>query len=138
MIRNFFKNLFSTTATRGRLEYLGAMVALMAVAAVFASFALAATTPFVTYASLLIAIILQTGLWFVVAQRVRDIGWSVPLVMIALIVSSALSTIAGVGEDGAVVVVGGPWALVNMAILFLIALVPGKSHPVVEPQKVNA
>lgn len=129
MIRNFFKTLFSRTATRGRLEYLGAMVALVAGATLFVSLGFAASSPFIAYPAFLAAMVLHTGLWFVVAQRVRDIGWSVPLMLVAIFAAGSLSSFAAATEGGAVLVVGGPWAMVYTTLLLLLAIVPGSSRP---------
>ena len=132
MIREFFKSLFSTTATRGRLEYLGAMVALVAGTALLSFLALSATSPFVAYPAIIAAMVLNAGVFFVVAQRVRDIGWNVWLYLGALFMTSALSTYVGISENGAVVAQGGPFALVYVALLLLLVIVPGKAQPDIE------
>ena len=138
MIRNVFKNLFSTTATRGRLEYLGAMAALIAGTVLLSLLALSATSPFVAYPAFLAAMVLNAGVFFVVAQRVRDIGWNVWVYLGALLVTSALSTYVGASETAAVVAQGGPFAYVYAALLMLLTVVPGKSQPATEAEAVTA
>ncbi len=132
MIREFFKNLFSTTAKRGRLEYLGAMTALIAGTTLLSMLAISTATPIVAYLAIIGAMILNAGLFFVVAQRVRDIGWNVWLYLGALLMTSVLSTYVGASENSAVIAQGGPFALVYAALLLLLTVVPGKSQPETE------
>ena len=54
----------------------------------------------------LAAMVLNAGVFFVVAQRVRDIGWNVWVYLGALLVTSALSTYVGASETAAVVATG--------------------------------
>ena len=129
MLREVFKNLFSTTNTRGRLEYTGVVVGLIAAATLFTTFGLAAyPATFVSYPLFFLALIPQVALWFVVAQRVRDIGWNVPVFLVALFVTSALASYGGVSQDGAFVIVSGPWAAVYAGLLILLAVVPGQAY----------
>ena len=138
MIREFFQTLFSRTATRGRLEYLGAMAALVAGASLLVTLGFAASSPYVAYPLFLAAMVLNTGLWFAAAQRVRDIGWSLPLVLFTIFAAGSLSSFAAATEDGAALVIGGPWAMVYTTLLLLLAIVPGKSRPATLAQDATA
>ena len=128
MLKKIFNNVFSRTSTRGRLEYLGVTVALSAAAFLFASLGFAATTPAISYLLLLAALVPMIGYWFVVAQRVRDIGWNVPLFVIAMMITNGLTSFAGATENGVFVAFGGPLAIVSIAFWLVLAIMPGKAQ----------
>ncbi len=128
MIRELFSNLFSTKSTRGRMEYFLVTFSLIAGASLLMTVGIGINIPVLSYPMFFVALLAQVAIWFVVAQRVRDIGWNVPLVLTALLMVSGLSSISGVSENSAFVAVGGPWAIMMTGLLLTVALVPGKNY----------
>jgi len=138
MLREVFSNIFSTTSTRGRLDYFWVTLGLNAAVALFVTFGMATPFPFFAYALLFAAFLAQIGVWFVASQRVRDIGWNVPLVLGAALVVSTLASTWTVTENSAFVAVGGPWALVLAGLLLALTLVPGETYRQYKAAKVEA
>ena len=127
MLREILNNLFSTTSSRGRLEYAVVTAGLSAAVFLFGAFGFAAyPVKAVAFPLFFAATAPLAALWFVAAQRVRDIGWNVPLVLVGLLAAFGLSSFGGLTQDGAVFVIGGPWAAVSAGLTALLTFVPGQ------------
>jgi uncharacterized membrane protein YhaH (DUF805 family) len=138
MFREIFNNIFSTTSNRGRLEYFWVTLGLNAAVALFVTFGLAAQLPFVSYALLFVALVAQIGVWFVASQRVRDIGWNVPLFLAAGMLVSGLASSWVVTENSALLAVGGPWSIVLAGMVLALTLVPGDAYREYKAARVSA
>ncbi len=108
MLREILNSLFSTTSSRGRLEFAVVTAGLSAAVFLFGAFGFAAyPVKAVAFQFFFAAPVPLAALWFVGAQRIRDIGRNVPLVLVGRLAAFGLSSFGGLTQDVAVFVIGG-------------------------------